>query len=167
MNSDTPLTLQNFVNLAKNYCRFIETTSTPPFPEYLKLVQNHLLQLYLAAMQLPQIELNSETDYIHDLTVQKDAAWKQIANTLGKYQYYWVKFNPVETDNEPLVCGDLTDDLLDIYSELLTDITTWELGTDDSKHIAAYNFKFNFEIHWGFHCINALYSIHYFIKQEN
>jgi hypothetical protein len=73
-------------------------------------------------------------------------------------------FDPTKNNDVLPVCGDLLDNLLDIYKDLKESILLYDNSKSTELGNAVWTFKWNFENHWGDHCINAIYAIHYLIK---
>jgi len=52
------------------------------------------------------------------------------------------------------------------YTTTKFSFMTYNLDKEDCKENALWQFKFDFNKHWGDHCINALSAIHYFLQNE-
>lgn len=151
-----------FFKSAETYCALIEANEAN-CEIFLDAIRDHLLNLYNSAFALPHINFDFKSIDDYPAIDYNDAK----AMILGKLEkrFYWHVFNPMdESDKEP-VCGDLVDDLADIYKDLKTSLNLYNSGLKDCKQNAAWQFKFDFENHWGSHCINALYAIHYFLQK--
>lgn len=98
-------------------------------------------------MDLPNVEpKNSEI-------ASFDIALPQI--NIDQYDRYWKVFDPYNLE-EP-VSMSLIDDILDIYKDVKEGILLYER----SEQIEAiWHWKFQFEIHWGRHAINAICALH-------
>jgi len=59
---------------------------------------------------------------------------------------------------------DLKYDLGDIYKDLKNFLLLFDKGSPAEIESAVWTLKWSFDNHWGDHCINANYAIHYFIK---
>jgi hypothetical protein len=57
---------------------------------------------------------------------------------------------------EEPVCGDLRDDLQDIYDDLRTGIREYEAGR---KNNAIWDWKFGVDNHWGQHAVDAIRAL--------
>lgn len=156
-----------FYKNATDFCDFIENYKTNDNLDFLKKTRQHLLNLYDSALSLPWVDLQSNVEYEEKLDSDKfDQAVSFINYRLDPIRYYWHVFDPTnEKDLEP-VCGDLVDDLQDIYQELKFSILTFNLDKVDCKENALWQFKFSFDRHWDDHCINALSAIHFFLQNE-
>lgn len=75
-------------------------------------------------------------------------------------------FDPTDHNDTASVCGDLTDDLGDIYKDLKTFLTEFEKDDDDVKQNALWQLKWSFDNHWNDHCMDAIYALHHFLKHE-
>jgi hypothetical protein len=54
----------------------------------------------------------------------------------------------------------LSDDLADIYRDLRHGLSLWELDTPDAQAAAAWQWRFNYEAHWGGHLFRAMATVH-------
>lgn len=156
-----------FYNSATSYCSKIEKSNSNGI-EYLRIIQLELLELYRNALNIPKIDFLTDCEYDNKLDKEEfEKTMNIISNQLDKNRYYWMTLNPtkIETESE-IVLGDLLDDLSDIYKDLKYSLMIYNLNKIDCKEIAIFDFKFDFETHWNNHCVNALYGINYFIKQE-
>lgn len=54
----------------------------------------------------------------------------------------------------------LWDDLADIYRELYTGLTLWNLSTTESKIEASWKWRFGYDSHWGNHLFRASKTVH-------
>ena len=151
-----------FYKAAENYCDFIEHYDAHN-EQFLMAAQKHLFELYNVGKALQWVELESEINDDNETeSNRRHDELRFIGERLGDCQYYWHVFDPsIENDTEP-VCGDLTDDLGDIYKDLKQGLLMYGIDKEHIKESAVWDFKFFFERHWGEHCINAIYAIHYF-----
>lgn len=151
---------------AVSFCDFIESPGPNADFYFLVELRGQLLNLYKAGSALGWIDLQSNIEFDEKLDKKAfDNTMSHIAEILNQNLYYWHVFDPTdEADTKP-VCGDLLDDISDIYKDLKYSISTFDIGTDESRENAIWQLKFDFETHWGNHCINALYAVHYFIKK--
>ena len=54
----------------------------------------------------------------------------------------------------------LWDDLAGIYYDLKYGLALWRLGTPDGQAEAAWQWRWNFESHWGNHLFRAMSTVH-------
>lgn len=157
----------DFYKSATDYCNFIENYSKQTQIDYLKILRKKLLNLYEKALNLQWIELQSNITYdekLHDKEIK--SILSSLADKLDDKRYYWHVFDPTNHNDTEPVCGDLADDLGDIYKDLQYSIMIYNLEGEYSKEKALWQFKFDFDKHWGDHCINALTGIHFFLQDE-
>lgn len=156
----------DFYESAIDFCQHIEHNKTQSSIDFIQITRLKLLSLYDAGLKLPDVEilLNAEFDKkLEEKEFEKTLFF--ISERIEK-RYYWHVFNPTdEVDTEP-VCGDLVDDLGDIYKDLKQSILIFKIGTNESQETAVWEFKFNFDKHWSDHCINALSAIHFFLQND-
>ena len=158
--------LSDFLDAARSYCSFIETNKTENPKEFLLSVQQYLLSLYSNVTKLPIID--SKYDSINQFdfydTENKDII--SLINDRIDYPYYWHNFDPTDEDEMENVGGDLVDDLENIYNDIKRALLLFDSDTIEAKGNAIWQFKFDFDQHWGNHCADSLYAIHYFIKGD-
>lgn len=87
------------------------------------------------------------------------------ADRLDNNRYYWHVFDPTKDTQIEFVCGDLLDDLTDIYQDLKNSIFLFESDKPEKIETAVWNLKWSFDNHWDDHDINASYALHYFINK--
>ncbi|MFO0477640.1 MAG: DUF5063 domain-containing protein [Bacteroidota bacterium] len=157
----------DFYKISVDFCEFIEKYQSKDNLDFLKNSRQNLLFLYSSALALPWVDLQTNIDYDEKInTDQFNKTVSFITDRLGETRYYWHVFDPtLENEKEP-VCGDLVDDLQDIYKDIKISILTYNLNKKDCKENALWQFKFDFDKHWDNHCINALSAIHFFLQNE-
>ncbi len=91
-----------------------------------------LSKLYAAALELPGLDFRDAPDP----PSQTSEARRGLAANLRPlpFQYYWVVFTPTDMDDEQKrpVCGDLFDDLLDVYGDVAAGLWLY-----DHQHVEA------------------------------
>lgn len=155
---------EQFLSLARSYCSYYEQNEHQQ-RQFLSQIQNLLIDLYARGRHLPEVPAS---DYEFDDLFERDD--KQIRNLIAHkvpFSYYWTVLDPFTFDKDPeLGVGDLLDDLGDIYLDLKRAIEIYDSGLDGSKQEAYWKLKFDFDYHWGDHCIDAMNSIHNYMTQE-
>ncbi|ANX13333.1 hypothetical protein ABE41_015095 [Fictibacillus arsenicus] len=139
--------VQVFLGSAISFCDLVENYTTNNDTNKLNQLLFSVSALYVQAISLPEVKPKHTevSDLNFDLPDLK----------LKRNDTYWVVFEPY-TFEEP-VCGSLTDDLLDIYKDLKEGVLLYQR---DKQVEATWYWKFNFEIHWGRHAINAMRALH-------
>lgn len=117
-----------------------------------------LMQIYILAMKLPELEYMEDTDYEwkHDHITRKITFSEE-------YEYYWMVFAPYSEKDlykeDPagpdggLCKGALWDDLADTLSALVSGVDAYLAGLVCE---AIFNWRFDMIIHYGRHITNAL-----------
>ncbi|RIH82849.1 hypothetical protein Mterra_02512 [Calidithermus terrae] len=162
--------LSAFAELASEFCRFVEEETLPARGFAQRL--HHLLSgLYLGALELPHTDVlfkpgaaDAEVPYTEaedrtgqELYQQTGRVAARLTEHLGEIDHYLEVFDPYETSNAETVGGSLVDDISDIYRDLLAGLRQWERGESGA---ALWEWRFNFEVHWGEHAISAIRAIH-------
>ena len=153
----------DFLTTARLYCSFIETTDKTD-EEFLKETQRIILNIYQQAIVLPETTSEYDEDFEDKLSTEEfENILKSLNDKFGDNRYYWEIFDPTDEQDKEAVCGDLVDDLGDIYRDIKRGLITFDLGTMASRQDAIWNFKFGLEHHWGRHAISALKTIHFLL----
>ncbi|MEP7253403.1 MAG: DUF5063 domain-containing protein [Ginsengibacter sp.] len=154
----------NFIKSVRDFCDFVENSKTENYIAFLRLTQTHLQSLYFGGQKLQFVDLNYNLDFEDIMTKhQLENILKSLADRLNN-RFYWHVFDPTKEDDIEPVCGDLLDDLGDIYKDLKNSLLLFDKGTPAEIESAVWTFKWSFDSHWGDHCINATYALHYFIQ---
>lgn len=153
----------------QEYCSLIENhSSILDSSVFLRLLRSQLLDLYSEGLKLSPSYIPSEKEYDDVIeTVSTEPFLKAISTKLENSRYYWEVFDPTKTEEREPVCGDLIDDIFDIYEDLKETLLVYSLNTEDAQATAMWQFEFQFRTHWGDHCINALRAIHYFLTRDS
>lgn len=139
-----------FVDQARHLCHFVETAHAQPLLSRLLGARQRLLELYRAAVMLPNVEPPDGIDAGPDPERPKN--WLGFEN----FEVYSEVFDPYV--NEAPVAGSLSDDLLDVYCDVRRGLDLWD--QDVPKAAAIWEWRFHFDTHWGDHAIDALRALH-------
>jgi hypothetical protein len=167
-NIHTTKVFLEFINATKAFCSFIEVQHCDS-KSFLLMTQNHLLNLYTAGRNLSIIDVDIKNT-IESEPELPDTTFKHTLDFIAEripYRFYWHVFDPTDKSDTEAVCGDLFDDLCDIYTDIKRSILLFETNNAENIEKAIWEFKFYFEQHWGDHCSNALYAIHYFLQKNS
>lgn len=157
----------DFYKTALDFCAFIENQQPGTKVDFMQATRQHLLKLYTTALRLQWVDLQTNSEFddrLHDADIKP--LLNSISQRLQGSQYYWHVFDPTDEKDTKPVCGDLVDDLGDVYKDLKKAITIFNLEQPGCKENALWNFKFLFEKHWDDHCINALSALHFYLQDE-
>ncbi|WP_066073434.1 DUF5063 domain-containing protein [Neobacillus soli] len=139
--------VQEFFLSALKYCSIIENFDSNKENNKFKNLLVSLLDLYSKALYLPEVEPKDDKIPDFDTSVPKI--------NFGQYNHYWEVFNPYHLE-EP-VGASLSDDTLDIYKDVKRGIILYE----NKEYLEAiWEWKCNYEIHWGSHAIDAIRVLH-------
>jgi len=137
-----------FIDKAKYFCSFLETHQSDNYKTFLSDTQKQLIWLYTFGQTLPEFELpDNEIEEIN--ITDKDI--KELLYFIGKRlrdPFYWVVFDPTDHGDTASVCGDLTDDLGDIYKDIKTFLIGFEDIDENVRQNALWHLKWSFDNHW-------------------
>lgn len=145
----------NFVNTANNFCNLVEKAEECTLPVRLSKFGILLSEVYSAALQLPEMEPTDEK------TINLEVNLPQFAG-FDNFNYYWELFDPFKL--EEAICGNLLDDILDIYLELKRGLIAFEDNSFENGDVVWY-WRYGFSIHWGHHVVDALRVINKAINE--
>jgi len=139
-------TAATFAAIVRRYCAFIERASTLTETTRLHQARRLLAELVHVACQLPSDTTGPNTK----TTPLPQKTWSYFST----HEWYYEVFDPYV--EEPPVRASLSDDLLDIYSDLRRGLVAYDAG-----HVgtALWQWRFNFDIHWGNHAVDALRAL--------
>jgi hypothetical protein len=152
-----PDEIDRFADTARRYCKWCESDKSRVAPGKLGFdALRALADVYRAGFLLPDTD---KIDILHAERLSKEQR-KAIARKLDKlpFQYYWRLSQPsdFEGHKEP-VCGDLLDDFLDIYADIIEGLWLYE---KNQVQAAVYLWRLRFGEHWGLRAVNALTALH-------
>jgi len=155
-----------FRDAATRYCSLLECVPDNR-DRWVVDILEALARLYCAAIALPDVEVPDDAPESGDRFDVGDAQWRQIyelaTNIFGWQKYYWAYFDPSappDAAGEP-VCGDLADDLADIYRDVKPGIAAWDSFEDANVANIVNGWKYPlFESHWGVHAVSAMRALH-------
>jgi hypothetical protein len=85
------------------------------------------------------------------------ALCRSLGALIGDRSFYREIYDPFESPEESEVAGLLADDFADIYRDLQDGLDKWNRGETGE---ALWEWRFNFENHWGEHLTGALRALH-------
>lgn len=141
-----------FVNVAQEYCAFIESLDDPD-DLLLSELGRLLPQLHAAITALDVID--GQSAYIDKIDIdQRFELYSRLHQVLGDLDAYWMEFDVSSKGQEK--SGSLADDLTDIYCDLKNGLD----GAAGSKKIDERNkalreLQTSFRLHWGQHLVDA------------
>ncbi len=170
LNMSTPSPLTNFAAAAESYIAFIDSFANARPDNLYTTLESHLADLHAAILpvvaetnekrqrRLEKISLSLEQNkIIRSLT--NSVTSNEAAQLYDWHEECWKTENP--NDNYCAIRASmLWDDLADIYRDLHTGLTLWKLDTPESKIEASWQWRFNYDSHWGNHLFRASTTVH-------
>ncbi len=134
--------IQAFAAIAGEYCGYLEANPHGDIAAIATDFVRMLSQLINAAVVLP-------LPFVADVSSPEFPipTWEGF----GELDFYLQVFDPYLDDG--LGAGWLPDDILDIYRDVKLGLLVFEAG---NPLAAAWEWRFNFDIHWGRHATSAL-----------
>jgi hypothetical protein len=164
--------LEAFAPLARAFCQHLDDLSALVPEAFLGSAHVLLPQLYAAALALPPTgvlfdpgtdEEDDDAPLAHEPDLDRGsheewtARFHVLQGLIGDHDFYREIFDPYAPHSDTEVMGSLADDLLDIYRDLRSGLRKWDRGETGE---ALWEWRFNFEIHWGEHVTGALRALH-------
>lgn len=165
---------QRFANAARAYCTFVDEIDHAAPKELFLRLEILLTDLLSSVASLEAGEgTRFADDDRHDIDHDQ---WRirsaRIADALGdgpdRLADHLAELADAGPESEDSIRARfLWDDLADIDRDLRVGLAWWKESTDDALSEACWRWRFNYENHWGYHAIRALYTVHqalYLIK---
>lgn len=143
--------LEAFVNLVRDYKGVIDDVERLTAHAFLKRCAILLPRLYSMGIELPDVAPNTQS--ADEQTIPSPLA--RLGALLGRYDSYLEVFDPYE-EGEP-VRGLISDDLADIYLDLVEPLTAFDSGR---VHDAIWSWRFSLRGHGGDHIVDAMRAVH-------
>ncbi len=122
-----------------------------------------ITRLYLAALLLPPPWSDGLSCEI--VKYVDDAEWKLVYKSAGRLplDYYSESFDPIVVPADAPTIGSLSDDIADIYRDVVTGLRHHEAGRYAE---AVWEWAFSFRHHWGTHATGAMRALHAWLTQN-
>lgn len=154
--------IKDFVESAQRYCEWVEGAPEDELHEVdnaLRLIADLYglaLRLHLPNMDKVEVDEPPEEEMI-SFSKQHDHIYERFQSMpVGYYREadYPLALKPEKDES---TVGDLRDDLRDIYLDIKRGLDLFDRGYIEA---AVFDWKFNFESHWGRHAVGALKILH-------
>jgi hypothetical protein len=164
--------VSRFVDVSRRYCDLIEQAEPPTAPLLFQAAELILLELYVAALGLPNPEPTA--DELRGARISHEewlVVFRRLQRTFGPYDFYREIYDPaalgdpdgaIDTGDEPVVSS-LADDLADIWRDLRSGLLVWNDAADDIRSDLVSEWREAFVSHWGQHLVDGLRAIHWWI----
>lgn len=157
MTTEELKAVESFAKVSRKYCSWAETPLSDDPISQLQFTRQILLELHLGVLKLPEVDLTEEKSSAPEVK-----NWKDVLQRFSNLPVdgYWDVFDPLKEDDP--VFNSLADDLADIYRDLIEGLYFY----DRSDLIeAVWEWKFQFNIHWGAHLVGAQRAIHSYLSE--
>ncbi len=148
-----------FTAEARRHCSLIEDSSAPNSRVFAQACLTQVLRLYEAALLLPEVTVES-VDLLEGI---KHAEWNAVRENVARRlarDYYWEVFEPLEREKPDPLLGSLSDDLADIWRDLLPGLRAIDNVRTTSITDVLWHWRDSFETHWGHHAAGAIAARH-------
>lgn len=145
--------IAEFARLARGFCDWCEGPELAAPSDV--LASTWLAKLHAAALELPEVDAENDSDEPELPQAEADRARVNLAAFDGFYYREFFDPNPL-LDEEPGI-GDVGDDLADIYKDIRRALVLYEAGQAKD---AAWHWSFLHRIHWGRHAVGAMFALH-------
>lgn len=162
---DLAIKAESFIKNAQDFCLLVEGNDDVSFEDFFKKLSYSLVGLYLVAFSLPDVEPdddNETPDYTNAKNINdiRRSIEISLAKKLQDHDKYYEVFDPrFPRKEDPIEC-DLSADIADIYSDVKTALENYHQQTGGSINNSIWDWKDDFQHHWGNHLVDALRVIH-------
>ncbi|HBS87808.1 MAG: hypothetical protein A2W91_11165 [Bacteroidetes bacterium GWF2_38_335] len=150
-----------FVTVASEYCKMIESIDKMPALIFLSQAQKILPLLYLKASLIPYF------DQVLDEPVEKifsESDWSyiqmKITAKLENFEWYFDYQDPFSMVENDIMQISVSEVFTDIYQDLSDLIHLYQLGNEEIMNDALWECKNAFENYWGKRLIGLMEQIH-------
>ena len=162
--------LSAFADVAEEYCALIDSLRDGRPSSLYRTMEALLPRLHLAILPVETEMASKERPEFEKLAMTHDQ-WRDIADlisaTVAAESGELVKWHEElggQDGRSDDYCATrvavLWDDLADIYRGLLDGLNLWKIGTADAQAEASWEWRYNYEIHWGDHLFRAMTTVH-------
>ncbi|MEL7586368.1 MAG: DUF5063 domain-containing protein [Prolixibacteraceae bacterium] len=156
-----------FVTVANEYCKFVETAGREDAWTVLGKAQKLLPLIYLKASVIPEFDSSEELSPEKYVTeVDYNFLQQRIMNLLGQYDDYQEVFDDRMQFSETPVTASISENLADIYQDLKDFIQSYRIGDDQVMQEALWTCMMDFRTHWGQKLVNGLRAIHMLVYSQ-
>jgi hypothetical protein len=157
LSNQVPPEVDQFAEVAHRYCSWVENEARDSID--LIMARRLLAELQLAALGLPELG-SGDYQKIHKPAPELKQRVLQRVSAVP-FKHYWNTFDPLKENEEP-VCGDLSDDLADIWLDLWEGLYLFAAG---HKLEANFHWRVLYDSHWGQHVLEAQRAIYAFLTK--
>lgn len=145
---------------AQAFVELIEGRGRTSPAEWLAQVHMRLPELYAAALALGEVEPATSEANPRAMSQEEWASvYADICGVLGKWNYYWLVFDPYIDSDREAVCGSVADDLADIYRDLRDGLENVKSVGKVRPNNVFWEWRSDFRSHWAAHATGALRAL--------
>jgi hypothetical protein len=156
-----------FVTVANEYCKTIETVAKFPLGENLQKIQKILPLLYLKTTMLPKTEnvLDEELEkYVTELDY--NVHYRKWLQALGENDSFYEVFDPSIQFGQETVTASISENLMDVYQSLKDFLMAYSIGNEEVMNDALFQCSYSFEKYWGQNLVNVLRAVHQLVYSD-
>lgn len=157
-----------FVTVAKEYCNFIESSAQFSRQEFVTIAARIVPLVYLKATTLPEVEFELEeavektVDEMTYVQIREELNFK-----LGRFSDYLEVFTEDMKHSDTPVIAFISEDLTDVYQDLMDFISAYRLGVVEIMNDALAEVIQGFRSYWGQRLVNTLRALHSILYGED
>ncbi len=150
-----------FVAVAHEFCRLVETGPQYKTPGLADLIRKFLPLLYYKASLLPEMTPLQEDEPEKTVTeLDYNVLLQRWSDKLGDLDFYREVFDPdLQFGTEP-VTASISENILDIYQDMKDFVTAYSLGDEETMYDAVAVCMRHFGEFWGQRLVNVLRAVH-------
>mgnify|MGYP001812118837 CR=1 FL=1 len=141
-----------FAGRAEHFTDLVEEREHFESDEDLRSLAIAIAEVYAASLELPEADLADVSVDEGDGIDPKPPSGIAVRPT----DHYWEVFDPLAPEPDDPTVGSLSDDVADIYRDLMEGLEHYRLGRVEE---AVWTWRFQREIHWGNHAVDALRAL--------
>ena len=155
--------VERFAAEASEFCEWA-SHGTDTGAEAARNALLRVTRLYLAALELPQAEAG-DTAHEPDARHVENDEWRTVFDAACRLPVdtYGQIFDPLTVPPEEPVVGSVSDDIADIYRDVMYGLRMYESG----QHAAAvWEWTFGLQSHWGEHATGSIRTLHCWLAEN-
>lgn len=151
----------DFVTVAHEYCVFINNTDKYSKADFVKVASQLLPLLYLKMSLLPAFEQKLDDEPQETVTeYDYEQARLAVRRKLSRHDDYLEVFRDDMQRSETPIVANVSEDLADLYQDLMNFCETYRIGVDELMNDALALVQDHFRNYWGQRLCNALRALH-------
>ena len=121
--------------------------------------------LYLAALQLPHEWSDELSDAPDAKGISDEERWSIDRSVAARLPFsdYARLYDPFVLPPEAAVVGTISDDIADIYGDVVSGLIEYEAGRTPQ---ALWEWSFQLRSHWGRHATDAMFALHVWLSEN-